>query len=140
MSNWTAEETEVLRAEWGSISASQIGDLIGRTRNMVIGRARRLGLKLLRKPAQRKRKPQERKAGIEMPEPVQEVLLEPPSLAVSILNLGPLQCSYIEGNDRLCCGQPSVPGARWCAFHYRVVYRPIDEGKRARSPLNQAAE
>jgi hypothetical protein len=62
-------------------------------------------------------------------------LFAPPSLAVSILDLGPLQCSYIEGDDRLYCGQPSVPGSRWCAFHYRVVYRPIDHEQRSRSKL-----
>lgn len=145
MSEWSEDEDTILREKWGNTNAAEIGGEIGRTKNAVIGRAHRIGLEPIKRVSKRPRSPKPRREKRMRFRPeykriVPQSLFAPPSLAVSILDLGPLQCSYIEGDDRLCCGQPTVTGARWCAFHYRVVYRPIDGGKRARSPLNQAAE
>lgn len=46
---WTQEEDDTLRrlASEG-LTASQIGDRVGRTKNMIVGRARRIGAALLR--------------------------------------------------------------------------------------------
>ena len=43
---WTPEQEEIVRTEWplGRLSAAGIGELIGKTRNSVIGKAHRLGL------------------------------------------------------------------------------------------------
>src|SRR5215207_10989777 len=41
---WTDAEVDTLRELWGSLSASKIGARISRTKNAVIGRARRIGL------------------------------------------------------------------------------------------------
>lgn len=140
MSDWTESDDTFLRDKWGNTNAADIGGAIGRTKNAVIGRAHRIGLEAIKRVSKRPRsqKPRREKRMHFKPEYKRIVppsLFAPPSLAVSILDLGPLQCSYIEGDDRLCCGQPSVLGARWCAFHYRVVYRAIDNEQRSRSKL-----
>lgn len=41
---WTSDEDRQLRAMWGRITPRKIGEKIGRTRSMVMGRAFRLGL------------------------------------------------------------------------------------------------
>lgn len=42
---WPAKDDAILRKLWKSHTAKQIGDLLGRSRNSVIGRAHRLNLK-----------------------------------------------------------------------------------------------
>lgn len=42
--SWTQQETEFLEKMYGLVSASEIACHLGKTRNMVIGKAYRLGL------------------------------------------------------------------------------------------------
>lgn len=42
---WTAEEDQYLKDNWLALSAKVIGDKLSRSRNSVIGRANRIGLK-----------------------------------------------------------------------------------------------
>ena len=42
--SWTAEMVAVVKQHWGNKSAREIGDMIDRNRNAVIGKAHRLGL------------------------------------------------------------------------------------------------
>lgn len=55
---WSGSDTERLRALWGAVSAMAIARILGRTRNAVIGRAHRAGLKRLRYAHKRKLLPQ----------------------------------------------------------------------------------
>lgn len=144
MSRWEADEDKTVRELWGKIDAVDIGALINRTKNMVIGRARRLGLKSLRRsPAPKKpREPRPanaRKQRMRFKPTYRSVvpqsLFAPESLKKSILEIDFNQCTYIEGNDHLCCGHETVLGSRWCAFHYRVVYRPPEDRKTFVVPL-----
>lgn len=46
-STWSASQDETLQAEWGILRCRQIANLIGKSKNAVVGRARRLGLERL---------------------------------------------------------------------------------------------
>lgn len=147
MTDWTKDQDAILREKWGKTDARDIGYEVGRSKNAVIGRAHRIGLdpiKRVSKKPREQRHPRMRRLRMRtlpaFASVVPESLFAPVSMAVGILDLASNQCAYIEGDDHLCCGHPAETGTRWCAFHYRVVYRPIDQRQRARSPLNQAAE
>lgn len=45
--SWTSEMVATVRDHWGSKSAREIGDMVGKSKNAVIGKADRLGLKRL---------------------------------------------------------------------------------------------
>ena len=147
MTDWTKDQDAILREKWGKTDARDIGYEVGRSKNAVIGRAHRIGLDPIKRVSKRpreQRQPRMRRMRMRtlpaFASIVPDSLFAPTSLAVGILDRTSSQCSYIEGEDRLCCGHPVEPGTSWCAFHYRVVYRPIDQRQRARSPINHAAE
>jgi hypothetical protein len=44
MKSWTEKEDAILRKHIGHYSMREIGEMLGRTKNSVIGRANRLGI------------------------------------------------------------------------------------------------
>ena len=46
---WTPENIEMLRLKWPTHSATEIGKILGVSRNVIIGKVGRLGLKKERK-------------------------------------------------------------------------------------------
>jgi hypothetical protein len=127
-SPWTDEAVAKLRrGVERRVSASLIAEEIGGISRMsVIGKARRLGLKL---------------AGTSMGEPrlkrnrkqcLTKTRLNgtgPPSGDLTPTAPFPRerldQCALIAGEDRgnvMCCGRPVEPGTSWCTAHMRMVY------------------
>lgn len=101
---WSEKELKILKQEWGNgLSAKQIGLLINKTKNAVIGKANRLGLskETLTKPhlAVVTKKQKSKKEGCQFP-------------------IGDYPYDY--------CGKPTVAGystAVYCKKHYKICYQ-----------------
>jgi GcrA cell cycle regulator len=148
MTAWSDESTELLRRLWADgLSASQIALRLGHgtTRNMVIGRARRLKLarrapahweypkltkeeKLARRRAQHIAKrlaagalPNARR---KPPRPVAAPVASESykGKPMSIVEIGRDQCRYAvtERSPHLFCAAPSI--GSWCVEHRKIVW------------------
>lgn len=120
------------------ISATEIGRKVGKTRNAVLGKIARMGLMGMsgRIPSIKHSSDRPKKAARRLASPralrprrrVPEGLLPLPGEPAAFLNIPFMetqygQCRYMDGEDRLCCGQPTVPYRSWCPRHYRLVFR-----------------
>lgn len=54
---------------------------------------------------------------------------------ISIVEVGPFQCRWIEGDGHMCCGKRTERGS-WCEEHRAIVFRPTVPVQR----FKQAAE
>jgi len=147
--DWTNERVEELRRLWGQgQTASRIADLLGGiTRNAVIGKAHRLGLRGRPSPIRRdENAPLARSipaARVRMPAPIKPEL--PPLEAVRAAPPPPppapgpaaSQAKSAHGSTRGCswpmgdpkqagfhfCGSEAVPGRPYCATHCGMAYQ-----------------
>jgi GcrA cell cycle regulator len=149
VATWTPERVEQLRTcVVNGLTCSQIAAEIGVTRNAIIGKIHRLGLKPLRSPGTPARACPPRAAS---PRFSQRKLLrlmfaEAPSLAAdqtadpgsvesaqrcSLLDLAAGRCRWPVadpagdrgGADFVFCGNAAVTGFSYCAGHARMAYR-----------------
>ncbi len=52
-------------------------------------------------------------------------------MTVSIIEVGPFQCRWIEGDDHMCCGKSTARGP-WCPEHRAIVFfKPVQQFKQA---------
>ena len=147
---WSTDQEERLRAlVLDGLSSTRIGVEIGLTRNAVIGKAHRLGLRLLggfgRQPGPQKprksraRKPKVTTAVILAPPPdggidlaakpkvtTAVILAPPPGEGVDILALAAGVCRWpqdtIEGVRY--CGGETYPRHVYCPAHHRLAFSP----------------
>lgn len=146
---WTEKKVaELIDLTKRGVRFREIGDILGCTKNAVIGKVHRLGIQTLQpvnkaavvgrrsiaKPKPKPKKPSvERKGGlrvdvtakyrppsinIEMPTPEKH-------LGIKLLDLEPHHCRYPigQGADITFCGQKRIPGWSFCAPCKGVVYR-----------------
>lgn len=117
---WSEERVEMLKSLWSKgRTASQIADELGDvTRNAVIGKVHRLGLKSRPSPIRRERERERR-----------------PVLASSPVEARPRRvsdrdCHWPIGNPREpgfhFCGAAAEPDRPYCAAHCALAYRRSD--------------
>jgi GcrA cell cycle regulator len=132
---WSEQQLTFLRDNWGAISAQQIGDKIGKTRNAVIGQANRLKLKIIGSTAKHRAsstrkipdyRTQTIRSEIVMPKKVYE--------RITVANVKDIHCRWPIGNPRekgfMFCGSEAVPGKPYCLEHCRICY--VNAPKRER--------
>jgi GcrA cell cycle regulator len=139
---WPQEKIDVLRAKWPDHSAREIAMMIGKTRNSVIGKARRLGLgkkenngpgaNLVNKPPRPKRpenKEKNKRVRSQKPKPPTPVVEGKPignSTPIGIMKLRSNTCRAPVGYDRkgltTYCGCETFSGKPFCPTHCRLFY------------------
>lgn len=159
--SWNAEHIEILKREWTKGStASEIGKMIGKTRNAVIGKAHRLGLESRKERARVNPIPKAPKPNNTPPKPRPPIQKKDRTEAkakkvggtkapvfyapaaplagrepISIMELNVGNCHAIVGHgpDGLAtyCGAESFPGKSFCPSHYALYYQPPNERRRA---------
>ena len=155
---WTDDRVELLKKLWAEgLSAAQIANKMGGvTRNAVIGKVHRLGLSGRATPA----KPQrgcspaaERKSGSSSSAPkerrpeVKSVIPEPEFIAPLVLDtgyrttvstIGNNMCKWPLGDpareDFHFCGQKTLSGKSYCAYHAHLAFQPPQRRDARREP------
>jgi len=134
-SPWTdARILELKTCVDAKLSAGKTAEAMGMKKNCVVGKAHRMGLKFLSQPGHKRKaaggnrfnkgipfniNKLKGKLGLRLPLP--EPVKSPDFLAKSLFDLGEFECHFIQGEDRLYCGQPSVE--TYCPFHHKIMYQ-----------------
>jgi GcrA cell cycle regulator len=120
--SWTDDRIAKLKKYWDAgFSASQIADKLGGgvTRNAVIGKAHRLGLKSRPSPVKQD-KPKPKAAAPKKAKP------EKPA-RITLLDLTERMCKWPCGHpgdeDFHFCGKKAVPGLPYCEAHCEEAYQ-----------------
>lgn len=106
--SWSADQVAIVRANWGQgKSAKEIADLIGKSRNAVIGKAHRLGLKTPVKKKDGRRLKAKRR------------IMEKPRGKRRITK-GASGCQWLDGEprERQFCGAPRLEDSSYCEAHH----------------------
>ncbi len=137
---WTVEQDARLKELWPDQSAREIGALMGKTRNSVIGRANRLALPMKKAKPGRPRvarvprpprpprvmmthRPTKRIEPAIIPEPM------PVNGGLHIMELEHRHCREVIGYgapDKLAryCGVDKKEGSSFCEYHHRRNFQP----------------
>ena len=115
--SWTKEEDIILADLYAqNKSASEIGAILGRTRNSVIGRGHRLLGKREHTLVKVKVKPK-------------PTINAPRGAVAAIQSLMYSQCKFPLGGDNIYfCKNQRVDGRPYCAEHVQIAYRPRKQG------------
>ena len=158
---WTEERVEILKKLWAEgLSAAQIANKIGGvTRNAVIGKVHRLGLSGRATPAKPQRgctptpERKEVENGAAAPrEEVKSVIPEPEFIAPLVLDTGDAatvatiqknMCKWPIGDpardDFHFCGQSTLSGKSYCAYHAHMAFQPPQRREPRREPRRAIA-
>ncbi|TCS61678.1 GcrA family cell cycle regulator [Varunaivibrio sulfuroxidans] len=137
--DWTTERTNTLIALWNEgLPTSEIGRRLEVTKNAVVGKVHRLGLKKRASPIRAASAPST---------PKTERRKEAPTATeAKIVRLDALtsnMCSWPEGepgtSDFHFCGSPAVTDKPYCAAHCARAYVRTSKGARSNNAKNAAS-
>lgn len=56
----------------------------------------------------------------------------------TIIEVGPFECRWIEGDDGMCCAAVTKPGSSYCAEHHAICWvKPLPVKDKA--PVREVA-
>lgn len=135
---WTKKHTDQLRKlRAAGLTFSQIGVILQRTKNSVIGRAHRLGIFSQPEP-EPEPEPEAVKTSVYV-KPV--VRVAKPAIAARHVGLAELEraeCRYPVGKDvsvpgaHLFCGTPTRDKSSYCKTHHNIVWQQMPTRVRVR--------
>ena len=137
---WTPERIDSLRRYWlEGLSSAQIAERLGGvTRNAVVGKRLRLGMRDRVAPGNAIPRPKGASKPKPKPKPKLKIAQEPPKAtqppasAASPSIPGAQSCKWIAGDPRgyhTWCGEPTEPNSSWCAEHRRLAFAPAPQQK-----------
>ncbi|GAA0568861.1 GcrA family cell cycle regulator [Caenispirillum bisanense] len=123
---WNDERIELLKSLWAEgLTTGEIGKRLGVSKNAVVGKAHRLGLKGRPSPIKRTRKAAKPEAPAKKPDPVP-----------SLVDLAAHTCRWPIGDPREpgfhFCGKPALAGKPYCAEHAAIAYVTSGSSKASR--------
>ncbi|MBX9840901.1 MAG: hypothetical protein K2Z80_03730 [Xanthobacteraceae bacterium] len=127
---WADERVATLKRLWAANwTAREIAELLGCTRNAVLGKACRLGLPVSIHCSGAT--PSAAPVAMVQAATVRAVTAEPVSRQIALADLKPGECGWISGDDCRCCGHATAQmlarGRRmaspYCGVHSARAYR-----------------
>lgn len=120
---WTDERIEELKSLWSEgLTTGEIGKRLGVSKNAVVGKAHRLGLK--GRPSPIKRTKPSRPAAPPPKEPEPKIR--------SLVDLSANTCRWPIGDPREpgfhFCGKPTADGKPYCSEHAAIAYVGSNKG------------
>ncbi|MGC2854322.1 GcrA family cell cycle regulator [Novispirillum sp. DQ9] len=134
---WTDERIEELKSLWAEgLTTGEIGKRLGVSKNAVVGKAHRLGLKGRPSPIKRAGTPAAAATTAAAPaKPAKAKPAEakqPPAKIRSVVDLSAHTCRWPIGDPREpgfhFCGAPSLAGKPYCAEHSAIAYVGSNKG------------
>lgn len=130
---WTEERIEQLKELWAEgLTTGEIGKRLEVSKNAVVGKAHRLGLKSRPSPIKRAAK-QTRKAPAKPKEPDYKIR--------SVIDLTAHTCRWPHGDPKEpgfhFCGKQTLPGKPYCAEHAAIAYVGSNKGNGGGSRMPQ---
>ena len=138
---WPEDKIAILRdCIAKKMSAGKTAEFMGIPKGAANGKAHRLGLKFLsivghnRKPAGGTRMVKGQRfssnrmlAALNRNDPgkaaLPEPIITPEFLGKTLFELNDFECHYIEGEDRLYCGQPTNRETAYCTVHHKAMFQ-----------------
>ena len=59
---------------------------------------------------------------------------------VDLIDAHRSQCKWIEGDDRMVCGEPIVKSSSWCKEHYSRAFTPYSVARAAAAEIKKKRE
>ena len=147
---WTPERIKVLIGLWEEgLPTSEIGRRLGVTKNAVVGKVHRLGLKKRQSPIRQSAGTSSQPKKAKKAPPAQPTTAQPQSAPVKlptgdVVRLEELtaqMCCWPEGEPGTpefhFCGQPAVPEKPYCEEHCARAYVKVSKDKKKSVPTYQ---